>query len=137
MGTQYMKWTDDLSVNVIELDEQHRKLIEMINLLYNSIKDATDRQAISLLLIGLANYAAGHFAEEEKYMSLFNYHGCEQHKKEHEAFKARVLEFKEKFENGKASLSEEVMVFMQEWLAKHIKGTDKKYTHVFNASGLR
>lgn len=136
MGAEYMKWTDDLSVNVKELDEQHRKLIDMINILYNSIKEATDRHTMVLLLIGLANYAARHFADEEKYMSLFNYSGQELHKNEHGAFKDKVLEFKDKFESGKASISEEVMVFLQDWLARHITGTDKKDTQVFNANGL-
>jgi hemerythrin len=69
-------------------------------------------------------------------MSLFNYPGQELHKNEHEAFKDEVLELKDEFESGKASISEEVMVFLQDWLARHIKGTDKKYTQVFNANGL-
>ncbi len=137
MGTEYIKWTDNLSVNVKELDEQHRKLIDMINLLYNSIKDATDRNAMFLLLTGLANYTSKHFADEEKYMCLFKYPGYQSHKKEHEAFKSKVLDFQKKLEDGRVSISEEVMVFMQDWLAKHILGTDKKYTHVFNASGLK
>ncbi len=137
MGTEYMKWSDDLSVNVKELDEQHMKLIDMINLLYNSIKDATDSHTMFLLLIGLAHYAAKHFSDEEKYMYLFNYSGSERHKKEHEVFKAKVQDFQKKFEDGRVNISEEVMVFLQYWLLMHIRGIDKKYTQVFNANGLR
>ncbi len=89
------------------------------------------------MLVGLASYAERHFAAEEKYMSRFNYPGYERHKKEHEAFKTRVQDFQEKIKAGKVNVSEQVMVFLQDWLAKHIQVTDKKYTQFFNANGLR
>lgn len=41
------------------------------------------------------------------------------------------------FENGKISISIDVMKFLSGWLQKHIKGTDQKYTKFFNDNGVK
>ena len=112
-----IKWNDSFSVNVAEIDQQHQKLVSMIN--------------------GLISYTATHFKTEERYFTQFGYPETDSHKKEHAAFVQKVSDFKDGFEEGKLSLSIEVMNFLSDWLQNHIKGTDKKYSQFFNEKGLR
>ncbi|MCL5807711.1 MAG: hemerythrin, partial [Deltaproteobacteria bacterium] len=74
---------------------------------------------------------------EEKYFNQFKYPETDQHKQEHVAFSTKVDEFAKKFQNGQLGISIDLMDFLSNWLGKHIKGTDKKYSAFFNANGLK
>ncbi len=75
--------------------------------------------------------------ELEKYMKQWNYPGYVYHKGEHDAFVKKVAEFKAKFEQGQAAISVDILVFLKDWVSKHIQGTDKKYGPFFNKHGLK
>ena len=61
----------------------------------------------------------------------------DQFKQEHAAFSMKVDDFAKKFQKGQLGISIELMDFLSDWLGKHIKGTDKKYSALFNANGLK
>jgi hemerythrin len=130
-------WNNNLSVNVVEIDMQHKRLVEMINELYEAMKIGKGKDVTGKILNGLISYTATHFTTEEKYFTKFGYPDTVNHKKEHAAFVKKVNDFKEGFETGKLSLTIEVMNFLSEWLFKHIKVTDKNYSKFFNEKGLK
>ena len=130
-------WNNTLSVSVDEIDMQHKKLVAMINDLYDAMKIGKGKEAVGVILNGLLSYTTTHFQVEEKYFAKFGYPDAEGHKKEHAVFVQKIKEFKEGFETGKVTLTIEVMNFLSDWLLKHIKGTDKKYTKFFNEKGLK
>lgn len=132
-----IKWTDSFSVNVTEIDMQHKKLVEMINKLYDAMKVGKSRDVMGETLNDLISYTATHFKTEEKYFDLYKYPEKETHKAEHEKFVETVTKFKTDFDAGNATISIEVMNFLREWLTKHINGSDKKYTKCFNDHGLK
>lgn len=129
-------WNDRMSVEVEEIDKQHQKLIEMINALGDAMTNGKGRSVIGEIIEGLADYAVTHFETEEEYFNKFEYPQSAAHKKEHDDFVKRVLEFKKGFEKGELSLSVEVMMFLRDWLKKHIMDEDKKYVPFFNKVGL-
>jgi len=130
-------WNDTLSVNVGEIDTQHKKLVAMINELYDAMKVGKGKEITGKILNSFISYTATHFQQEEKYFDKFGYPDKENHKKEHVAFVKKVTEFKEGFETGKVTLTIDVMNFLSDWLFKHIKITDKKYSKFFNEKGLK
>lgn len=130
-------WSDTLSVNVGEIDTQHKKLVVMINELYEAMKVGKGKEVTGKILVGLVSYTATHFNQEEKYFTKFGYPDADNHKKEHAAFVKKVTDFKNEFETGKVTLTIEVMNFLSDWLFKHIKITDKKYSKFFNEKGLK
>ncbi|MDW8094977.1 MAG: bacteriohemerythrin, partial [Caldimicrobium sp.] len=75
----------------------------------------------------LVSYASYHFNTEEALMSKYGFPELANHKREHEAFKAKIKEFMDKKAKGEVTLSVEIMTFLKDWLVKHIMGTDKKY----------
>lgn len=135
MGT--ITWNDSLSVKVLAIDQQHKKLVDMINELSDAMRSGKGRDVLSKIISGLILYTGTHFKTEEKYFDQFEYPEAEIHKKEHEAFVLKVLEFKKGFEKGDLNLTVEIMDFLSDWLQNHIKGSDKKYSQFFNDHGLR
>jgi hemerythrin len=131
-----MKWSDDLSVQVAEIDQQHQRLVALINKLHDAMLAKQGKQVSSEIIDELAAYTVYHFQAEEKYMQQFKYTKYVEHKKEHSGFVQEVEQFQKDFDSGKLGLSLEIMTFLRDWVTKHIKGTDKQYSAVFKANGL-
>ena len=85
---------------------------------------------------GSGTYTTTHFKTEEKYFAEFSYPEAPNHKKEHAAFVQKVSAFRDDFEHGRLTVSIEVLYFLRDWLQKHIKGADKRYSSFFNEKGL-
>jgi len=131
------KWNETLSVKIKSIDEQHKKLIDMINDFYDNIINRTNNENMSKLISSMKHYTLVHFTAEEKYMEYYEYPEYEKHKKEHETFIVKVTEVEEKLKSGKLVLSLEMTMFLKDWLKKHIQGTDKKYSDFFISKGLK
>lgn len=132
-----IQWSNDLSVNIAEIDRQHQKLVAMINDLSDAMRQGKGKDILGRTLNELIDYAATHFKTEENYFDQFKYPATISHKKEHTDFTRKVTDFKQGFESGKIGLSVEVMSFLGDWLRGHIKGVDQKYSSFFNEKGLK
>jgi len=133
----YMHWKEIYSVHIAEIDEQHKKLIDMINGLHDAMKEGKGKAVITLVLKEMIAYAASHFATEEDYMSRFAFNGYALHKAEHGAFTQKVLDFQHEYNRGSISLTFDVMDFLESWLVRHIQGTDKQYALFLNMKGVK
>ena len=131
-----INWTDDWSVGIAEIDEQHKKLIDMINDLHAATLKGKGKDAVGPILSGLAGYAVEHFACEEGYFDRFNYADSLSHKLEHKKFIDKLARFQEDAERGKAMLSLNIMNFLEEWIKDHIRVSDKGYSSCFKENGL-
>ena len=130
-------WNDSLSVNVAEIDRQHKKLIDMINELNDAMKVGKGKEVLGKIVSGLVSYTVTHFKTEERYFDQLGYPETNSHKKEHAAFVERATDLKKKFETRNLLLTIEVMDFLSDWLRGHIMGTDKKYSGFFNENGVK
>lgn len=132
----FMKWQDSFSVGVTEIDNQHKKLVKMVNNFYDEMKFGKQK-ALGSLLNSLLEYAVYHFSTEEKYMDKFDYPLTATHKKEHEKFAAKTMDVKNRFDDGRLVLSLEITNFLKDWIVNHVLDTDKKYSKCFMDNGLR
>jgi len=133
----YIDWNDGYSVKIVSIDEQHKKLFDMINIFYVSVKEGTHREKLIELVTGLKEYTEFHFTHEEKLMKDNGYTALSSHKAEHEKFVNKVREFLDKVESGKLIISVEVTNFLKDWLINHIKGTDQLYSSLLAGKGVR
>lgn len=133
---KYFEWTDELSVNVKEVDVQHKKLVEMVNDLNEAMLARKGREAQKSTIDAMVDYADVHFKVEEKYMQRFQYPGFAAHRVEHENFTAKALELKSRTERAGFILTLEIVNFLKGWLRNHIMGTDRQYAKCFNEHGL-
>jgi hemerythrin len=132
-----IKWNDSFSVNVVKIDQEHKKLFEMINDLTDAMKAGKGKDVLGNILDRLISYTASHFQLEEKYFQQVKYPDAAAHKKEHVAFVQKVTDFKREFDEGKVTVSVNILQFLSKWLQNHIKGTDQKYSSFFNEKGIK
>ena len=129
-------WSDSLSVKVKQFDDQHKKLVDMVNQLFDAMKTGKGNQVMGDILKQLIAYTQTHFAAEERLLKQYAYPDFEAHKKEHNALVVQVLDLQKQFQEGKAVLTQNVMTFLRDWLSKHIQGDDRKYGVFFNGKGV-
>ena len=133
----YIEWTDDFSVNVKEIDEQHKQLIAMINTLHEAFLANKAKEVHNKIVQGMVDYARIHFQTEEKYMMIYEYPGYKEHHEEHERFAEKALQLQNQLRSSGFVLSQTILDFLKSWIHDHILGTDKKYTQFFNRHGIR
>jgi hemerythrin len=131
-----IEWSPAYGVKVKKFDEQHKKLVDLINQLHDAMKSGQGNTMIGIVLQSLIAYTSTHFAEEIKMMQANAYPDLAKHQAEHEKFVKQVVEFQQKFQDGSAMLSMTILSFLKEWLVKHIQVEDKKYGPFLNAKGI-
>ncbi|MGA2276192.1 MAG: bacteriohemerythrin [Terracidiphilus sp.] len=132
-----MTWTSDLSVGVEVLDDDHKKLMGIINQLHFGITSGHKKEVLASVLDELVEYTKFHFAREEAFFLQTNYLASSSHKLEHETFIKRISNLQTRFKNTPvAMLDLELMSFLRNWLVTHIQGSDKQYGPRLNAHGI-
>jgi hemerythrin-like metal-binding protein len=119
-------WSNALSTGISEQDNQHKKLIDLINQLNEAMQSGKGTEVMGKVLSELVNYTVYHFSFEEKLMDQHKYEDTAAHKAEHAKFVQTAGDFKKKFDSGTAVVSVELMNFLRDWLTNHIMKTDKK-----------
>lgn len=132
-----INWNESLSVKIASIDEQHKKLISMINSFYDNINEKSSKELMFDLIKALKEYTVFHFSIEEKYMKQYEYPGYASHKKEHDKFFEKVLSFEERYKNGKLILTVEITNFIKDWVSDHIMNIDKKYSDYLIKKGVK
>ena len=121
-------WDDFYSVGCEEIDNQHKKLANLINDLYDAYQNNRASEIFENILSELKEYTIYHFSTEEKYFEKYNYPFTEEHKIEHQNFVKKVLEFSNRYSHKDKLVIYDVMLFLKDWLLNHILGSDKKYS---------
>jgi len=134
---EFIPWSEELSVGLQEIDEQHKILIGLINRLFSqAILHTADKATLSGILEELIQYTIIHFSVEESLFRIFDYPDAENHQVHHNQLKQEVLNFKKKFEGG-TPIVIELMHFLKKWISNHIMMDDKKYTPFFLEKGFK
>ena len=124
-----IEWDDSYSVGVVEIDEQHRRWIEIINQLHDSIMDKTvSVKTTDKILCEMMDYAGFHFAFEEDYMKKVNYPDLKKHRYQHEFFNMNLVAKFQEERAGGLVMNTELMKMLMSWLQEHILEEDMKYS---------
>lgn len=122
-----MQWSELLSTQVDEIDNQHKELFSRTSRLFDAVIEGKGEQEISKIIEFLGGYVVMHFGTEEKYMTQHNYLGYSSHKAEHEKFIQDFSNFKKRYESEGASsrLTLDTLRTVVDWLINHIGKVDK------------
>lgn len=129
-------WSDKYSVNINEIDSQHKKLVDLLNSLHDSMKVGRGSEVLGKTLTELIQYVGTHFATEERLMSTHGYPEYKAHKAEHAKLTQKAIELQKDFQQGAPVITVEVLGFLRDWIQNHILGTDKKYSQFLNSKGV-
>ena len=127
------EWDEKLALGIPSVDEQHRKLVEMINQLFVALGEGKAEAIMGGVLEELIDYTETHFIDEEELKKVTGYPGYLDHKKNHDLFIAKVKGLKSEFLGGKTDISLEVIRFLKDWLIEHIMGEDKSFARYYHS----
>ncbi|QOX62705.1 bacteriohemerythrin [Anoxybacterium hadale] len=123
-----LSWTEDLSVGIGIIDEQHRTWFDKADQLFEAGKKGQAKEFVGQMLDFLDDYTKKHFSDEEKYMLSINYPEYDRQKNLHTAFIGELAKLKKEFNESGGNilvvLNANQMVV--DWLVKHISNEDKK-----------
>lgn len=117
-------WDDTLSVQIQEIDEDHRRLVELFNILNHSVAEGDASNYIEAVMEELISCTAWHFRHEERLMLKYGYEGFEEHKTEHQELIESARELQQKLLQEGKPVSNDDIEFLERWLIGHILGTD-------------
>ncbi|WP_051304618.1 bacteriohemerythrin [Chitinilyticum litopenaei] len=131
-----IEWSDELSVGIQEIDEQHKVLVGLLNELHDAIRHRHGSAASAAILNRLADYTRTHFTVEESLMRILGYPDYEEHKGHHEALIAQMQSLQQRLAAGE-TVTFELLHFLRNWLTNHILEGDKRYTEHFLSRGAQ
>jgi hemerythrin-like metal-binding protein len=121
-------WSERMSVGVPEVDADHKTLVGLINHLHRSIGDPEEYATLGSVLKSLEDYAADHFAREERMMAAARYPGLAVHIQAHFRLAQEVSKLNELYHADRTSVrAKDCLDFLHKWLVEHICTTDMDY----------
>lgn len=123
----YLKWIDKYSINVPQIDEQHKKLFNLVNALYEAMHAGKGRDMIGTVIQEFVDYTGYHFNAEERLLLRHGYPDFSEHKEMHDALVRKAQGLKEAFDSGDSPTAIDVMLLLANWLNRHVLDEDRKY----------
>jgi hemerythrin len=131
------EWHQNLSVNIAEIDEQHKKLLALMKNVYEAVRDGQSSKDIESHINELLRFALMHFDTEEKLMEQNGFPGLDMHRKAHFNLTMQAMEFKERNDKGTEKISLDIIDFIGEWIMTHILKADKEFSAFLIDKGVR
>ena len=121
------RFTEDCLTGIETIDEEHRRLFQLINESIELLKEnGASKVIVKNLLKELREYAGTHFAHEEAYMEQIKDLELPRQRKEHAQFVVKVDSYKiaDLTEEESGQAAQELLSFMAKWLYRHILSSD-------------
>ena len=128
ISKRFVKWKDSYSVGVESIDNDHKKLLGMINQLQTAAHYSTDDTMVETILNELIDYTKYHFSREEGLMTESNYPNTQQHKQQHVEMITQVERFICEYRKNGTHTIDDVIQYLKSWLINHINGCDQDYS---------
>lgn len=123
-------WKEDYRLGVDLIDQQHQKLFQIAEDIYNLLKNNlyTDKyDRILLLLSELKDYTIFHFRSEEEYMRQIGYRRLLSHRVEHDDFVNKISNVDmDRIDENQDAYILELLDFVVKWIGEHILQKDKQ-----------
>lgn len=124
MGFNLAEWQPNYESGDRLIDEQHQSLFSIINALNQAMLEGQSQSLLVKTIVSLERYTIVHFDTEEEYMLRHHYPDYGDHKKKHEALKAKVKQFQAEFQAKSPSTAIALSHFLTDWLIQHIQKED-------------
>ncbi len=129
-------WSEEYSVNVAEIDAQHKTLLEHVNKLHAGVTAKIDKEALRQLVLDLVEYARFHFASEEQLMKEHALEFADIHHRDHELLLRHLEHIVQAVSRGKHPAFYSEYDVSNDWFLAHILGFDKKLGAALNRKGV-
>ena len=121
-------WSDEYSIGNFEIDNQHKKLFDILNRLFDICVGTNEVDTVEAVMEDLGAYADYHFKFEEQHMQDVGYKDLDKHILEHSFFTKEIMFAKRRQVHNKSNTDNKLIEFLSNWLIQHVTEEDRKYT---------
>lgn len=130
-----IEWTTRYETGIAEVDEDHRRLVDLINELDAMLDGSGDLGRIGMIIDALVDYTDYHFSREERMMAGAGYAEAADHALTHTQFGHFLGELVGGcMVNPSREAAVQVNDYLREWLLDHILVEDMKFVPVVKAA---
>ena len=120
-------WSERYSVNIEEMDCQHKKLLNLMNGLDEEIRKDRDDKQIAAIVEELNRCVEVHFREEEKLMERLGFPHLGAHKSRHLHFLVQFHMLNSAYRSGHLALVQIFIRYLKNWFVFHVFSEDRTY----------
>lgn len=133
-----IEFDDTLKTGDSRVDEQHRMLVQTFNELQDASLESLGPEVVAPLLHQLHDYTIQHFTAEQELMARSRFPAAEmlEHVEEHRVLTDRVRQLITEYSSGGFESVLPLATLLQDWLAKHIRQSDRRVVEHLRAQGL-
>ena len=137
-GIDDMKWSNTYATDVLAIDNDHRKLIELTDRIEKLISSGDARsQDVEEALSRLLDYTDYHFKREEELMREHEFGGRDEHAEEHKQFVGVAASHAKNWANDHdPDVLIAVVTYLKEWLIDHIMSSDQEMANHLKGQGI-
>ena len=125
----YFEWAQDMVIDHGPIDEDHKKLVELVNTLHDATSQGRGREVVGRLLTTLIHDTADHLHKEESVMAAAGYPHLDRHKTGHQEFVDSLNDLQRKYQAGSITVASQLSAVLRDWLSLHIRRYDKDLHH--------
>jgi hemerythrin len=123
---QPLEWGEEFSVDIPQLDAQHRHIIELLGELR---RNAHSAELVSTAFEQIIKYADWHLQREELMLRVRGYSGYAEHKAEHDAYREKVASLRA--HSNRRDFGIRIANFLSKWWRHHILSSDQQYARFY------
>lgn len=131
-----IEWSDGYSVGIESIDQQHQKIINLINSLAENPDNLSNSKVVSALLNEMISYALEHFNFEEALLKENGYPDFDNHHAKHVAYSKKIGNLCAASMSHTKVTPEELKENLCDWWIQHILKEDMAYSKFFNERGI-
>ncbi len=121
-----IQWSDDYALGIEIIDNQHKKIFDTLNKLYDSFINGDGDKKYNRSIERLLSISAHHFSTEEGLMRDSGYSEYFDHLQEHKLFTWQVSQLQDIVGTAKKEHTKELMEYLSNWIINHEIVKDSK-----------
>jgi hemerythrin len=132
--TDYIAWKPEYSVDVDEIDNQHKELLNLVN---DALSHCTgdleaEKRFFFRIMKKVPEYMQNHFSSEEEKLEKNRYPKLVDHRTEHENMIRQVTALIDEVLSGKKEPElYAITLFIRDWILNHIPNFDRPSADFF------
>ncbi|MEW8028501.1 MAG: bacteriohemerythrin [Candidatus Thiodiazotropha sp.] len=134
---KFLTWRDDWYLGIDEIDQQHLRLVELLNQAADSVvmqhSESSDDGIAMRLVLQLQKETRQHFRDEEAFMRAHEYPQVTGHHREHALLQAELSDLMREIDEGKRRLDIETLTSLKYWLIDHVIDSDMDIARYMNS----
>lgn len=129
----HLSWHESYECGEPTIDQEHRKLFELANMLINAaFKRKTEPAEFDDALQKLLAHVVQHFADEEAILARYHYPELEMHAQSHKRLIERALQLRDAAATGGVTMGELVDFLADEVVSRHMLKADREFHPLFS-----